>query len=503
MPTRLSWKPINFDRWVSLGVATAGNEIAVADGMISAVNRMRLAWERLASDLDRLFLPSGRVGSHAHHDFHAPADPAERQAVLDACAVDYETALVYLEVALQLTTRLVSAAARWPYQNWKTLEKAAERGDPGIATDARDIILYLARTPLHARHKAVIHLHEHVSVGRFDNVGNLTFSRLVEKPDRTLLEELDRLMHEVRPEIKDTARVGADIPADIALTLIGAVASKVRDPGRLNYLREHLGYSLPGPCEVAPAVDAMVDAFIAALPGNSFRRMAFAAGPTGARPKPAPEEVAGPTEPHDVAVVETAFQEALDAGTAGDHQRAANEFRRVIELDPENADAHFNLAEALLSLDEPGEAIEHLQAAAAIALPMEQVRRLLMRAHFNHGAAAYTRGDMSIAAANYRRVCELDPADREARWRLAESLARDGRIDAALLEVAKLDSDKANEDDARAQLAIGLVLQTAGQVSEAKCRYERALELKPGWETATKMLHGVIPASLSSEQTTN
>jgi hypothetical protein len=63
-------------------------------------------------------------------------------------------------------------------KNWKTLAEAAERGDAGLATEARGSILYLQRTVLHARHKGIVHPRDHMSLASYDKLGKVTFWRL-------------------------------------------------------------------------------------------------------------------------------------------------------------------------------------------------------------------------------------------------------------------------------------------------------------------------------------
>lgn len=485
--TLLSWKPVNFDRWLCLAGATSDAAPVQASNLVAAIERMWVSWDRLRDDVGELFVPSGPPGTHAHHHFHGPADPGVRERVLNACAADYETFLVYLEIALQLSTRCTSGPAGLAMQNWKTLAEAAARGDPGLAAHARDEILYLQRTVLYARHKGIVHPRDHISLVSFDNVGNITFWRVAPEPDDTLLAELNTLMHQVRPEIRPDAEVGRDIPVHLALTWVGSVASRVTDPVRLEALRDGLGYTLPGPYEVAPAIDAMVDAFIDALPLTEFRKIAFAAGPAARRASGSgPVEVSGPVEPHDPELVEQLHDEAVQAGREGRLQEAVDGFEHVLRLDPESGTAHLNLGKALIRLGDPGTAIEHLQAAVAIEMPLSEVRADLIRAHFNAAAAAFNRGEMLPAIANYRRVIELDPSDKEARRHLAVALARGGRIDAALLEAARLDQD--GLDDPDIQLDIGIILAVAGRLSAARDRFQRALSLRPGWDAAQHQL---------------
>src|SRR5262249_46805447 len=151
---------------------------------------------------------------------------------------------------------------------------------------------------------------------------------------------------------------------------------------------------------------------------------------------------------------------------------AVDGFEPVLRLDPESGTAHLNLGKALIRLGDPGAAIEHLQAAVAIEIPLPEARADLIQAHFNAAAAAFNRGEMLPAIANYRRVIELDPTDKEARRHLATALARSSRIDAALLEAARLDQDALDDPDI--QLDIGIVLAVAGRLPAAPDRFQRA-----------------------------
>jgi Flp pilus assembly protein TadD len=242
---------------------------------------------------------------------------------------------------------------------------------------------------------------------------------------------------------------------------------------------------------VAPAVDATVDAFIAALPLTEFGDIAFAAGPTRERVSATgPAGVSGPVELNDPGLVEQLHNEAIRAGREGRHQEAADGFERVLRVDPENGSAHFNLGKALIQLNDPDGAIEHLQAAVATEVPLSRARADLIRAHFNAAAAAFNRDDMPSATPNYQRVCELDPSDNEARRHLAVALARGGRIDAALLEAARL--DQGGRADPDIELDIGIVLAVASQFSAARDRFQRALSLRPGWDAAQQQLD-VLP----------
>lgn len=214
--TLLSWRPVNFDRWLCLAGATSRTAAVQASNLVVVVERMRHSWNRLRSDLGDLFVPSGPPGTHAHAHFHAPADPGAREWALGACAADYEMFLVYLEIALQLSTRCISVPAGLAMQNWKTLAEAAARGDPGLATDARDQILYLQKTVLYARHKGIVHPRDHLLDGEGLKPWTVQEAWLINSPDREINHYVD---------ITDT--FGRKVAA------VRAHASQIKDPDGL------------------------------------------------------------------------------------------------------------------------------------------------------------------------------------------------------------------------------------------------------------------------------
>lgn len=486
MPTRLSWKPINFRRWNSLALVLQEIGGESTANLSRAILGMKVSWERLGEDLDRLFLPSGPDGTHAAHHFHPPPDPAVREQVLAEAAADYETALMYLDTALQLSVEYLGTAAGQPYQDWKRLFRAAEAGDPGLATDARDIILYLQRTPLYVRNDAIVHPGTLLPVTTFDNVGNLSFLRLSSAtPTAEQVAQLDELLHRSRPEFRDDAKVGAEIDPTMALNWLGMVSHRVDDWRLLNELRETFGFLLPGAQEIGPRVDAMVDHFIAVLPESDLTRIVFAAGPTASRTEPASEEVSAPQHA-DKAKVEALVEEGIKAGEAGDHDRAVELFRQCVQLDPEEGYAHFLLGQELISLDLLEEGLEYIYQARALGgADGDAIRRKLIVGHFNLGARYFKEREIPKSIPQYRRVVELDSTDLEAHRHLMEALAHGGDFDEAFWHAGKLLQNHAADPDV--QLDIGMVFHLAENDELALHHVEKALEHRSEWERAIKM----------------
>lgn len=478
----LSWRPINCDRWLALAAATAVADPYGSANLATAVARLRASWERLGSDLLDLFVPSGEPGTHAHHHYHAPIDPEQRERVLSACAADYDAALVFLDVALELSTRCTARAAGSKVDTWKALVKMAENPTGPLAAEVRERILYLQRTVLYARNFAVAHPLDQLGVVRFDNVGNITFCRMVERIDTDVVPQLDDFLHRLRPDIAEAHGVGQAIEPHLALTWIGSIAGTLNDADRKAFgdLRGALGFWLPGPYEVAPAVNAMVDDFAAMVPADDFSAIALHAHRGHDRETPEVLAAVPPTlPPIDRAAVEAAIDRGCQIGDDGDNVEAAACFRQALELDPENGVAHWLLAEALSQVDQFTESLQHFAVAEAVGVGGLPGGRSMQRTLFNAGAAAYRAGRFAEAASYYGLVVERSPVDAEARGHLAMALAREGRIDAALLQAARSHRDGA--DVAWARFEIGAVLCQAGNDDLALAHFDAAITLQPDW----------------------
>jgi Flp pilus assembly protein TadD len=490
----LSWKPINFHRWIALTYVLSLHDPVSAAKLRSAVLGFKLAWGRQAEDLDRLFVPSGPPGTHAAHHFHLPVDPSDRDEALAAAIVDYESALIYLDIALAETVRTLHSAGVLPdVETWTRLVRAAESSSDGLAGSARDTILYLQRTPLYVRNKALVHPKTLLPVVRTDNVGNLLFYRIAitnQTPEQ--LEELNDLLHEVRMDIDVNFRVGVEIDAQMALNWIGALSDQVDDWQKLNSLRESFGFLLPGAYEIAPKVDRLIDACIEQVPRSEVSEIALAAGPMDSRgPRPS-RVVEGANDQVDQKQLDFLEREGMRVGNDGDHHGAAKIFAELVRLNPEDGLAHLNLGRALISIDELEAGLRHLYVSRAISATADEVRGLLIKGHFNLGVRHYKAGRFVEAVPHYRRVVELDPHDAEARRNLVSSLARSDQPDEAFVQAAQLVQLHGN--DPETYFCVALVFSSVSKHREVVAHARRALSLRPDWPEA----HALLEEALSS-----
>jgi len=471
----LSWQPINFDRWNALAWVIDELDRGAANNLASTLPKLRFAWLRLREDLDRLLVPAGRPGTHAHAHYHSPVDPAERADAITACVVDYETALLFLDTTLDATARGVGTASSLGFSGWSGLVKAAEQGKVLTATVAEDV-LYLQRTALYARNKGIVHPQEHIVELTHDNVGNVIFWRLAVNPDLSRMAELDDLLHDVRPDIPGTVRTHPHL----ALTWIGSVAGRLTESQRRLFedLRRALGYWLPGPYEVAPTIDRVVEAMIGLIPMRKRGSIALRPQRPNASGSAGPEvESVPPSAPPSDYVQK--IQEAIRQGEAGNFDGAEALIRPLVEEHPENALGHMTLAETLQKRGQYKEALLHYRIGGAIGIPYEDVRSGLAFCSYNIAAAAYSRGDQVEAVTHYREAIRLEPSDAEAHGHLALALSLRGDDGAALLEAER--ALERNAQLAEVRLDVALVLTRVNDLSAALDHLQAACDLRPEW----------------------
>ena len=212
--------------------------------------------------------------------------------------------------------------------------------------------------------------------------------------------------------------------------------------------------------------------------------------------------------------------------TPTDADEAIRELERAVALAPTSVKAQFNLATAYGSSSTRGSAKE-----------IEQLRKVIdleptfAKAHFALGKALVTDGKVTDGIAALQEAARLDPASGETHYQLGLALARAGRKDEAAAELQKgrelssaddrtrnaaLDiaegraardrgaPDQAIEkfrhaaqlqpDSADAHQFLGAALEKAGDTEGAVAAYRKTLELNPGSTLAKERLDALTPA---------
>jgi TolB-like protein/DNA-binding winged helix-turn-helix (wHTH) protein len=160
-------------------------------------------------------------------------------------------------------------------------------------------------------------------------------------------------------------------------------------------------------------------------------------------------------------------------------------FKRAIELDPSEAEAHAGLAQALcfagiFGLRPSTETFPEARVAALKALELDE-----SNAGAHNALADVKKGydrDLAGAEAEYRRALQLNPSHLLTRWWYAECLARMGRYDEAIAESGRalaLDPVSPGTFTVRAMLFF-----RARRYDDAIRESQQALDLDPNFINA-------------------
>jgi tetratricopeptide (TPR) repeat protein len=166
---------------------------------------------------------------------------------------------------------------------------------------------------------------------------------------------------------------------------------------------------------------------------------------------------------------------------------------KVLEISPDDADAHESLGRALLMSGHRDEAGAHLRQAAELKLRAAiEDKPGDALSYYNLGKMLLDAGRFDEAEANLSKAATLNPASAEARCGLGTALLRLGKLDGALAELrAALDLDPRY---APAYYNLGLVLDKKGDADQAMRQWQKALEIDPRYEQAHDSLGDALYA---------
>jgi tetratricopeptide (TPR) repeat protein len=192
----------------------------------------------------------------------------------------------------------------------------------------------------------------------------------------------------------------------------------------------------------------------------------------------------------------------------GDTKQAVEEFETAIRLKPGWGEAHYGLGAALYDLHDQAEALKEFRKAvelqpsnAAAHLFLAHVyseqndfsaaERALNRAvalkpsaemHLELGQIEGQLGKLDAAATQFRAALRLDPRMARAHVMLGVTLRRQGDHHGALANFRKaVELDPA---DPNAQYNLAMELKAEGDIAAAITAFRRAIELKPDFEKA-------------------
>jgi tetratricopeptide (TPR) repeat protein len=189
----------------------------------------------------------------------------------------------------------------------------------------------------------------------------------------------------------------------------------------------------------------------------------------------------------DAKNVEGWYELGLLLGQIGDFRGAESAFRKAIQIEPDSAMAHYNLALTLVAnpqskLDWPG-AIKELREAIRYQVDYAEAHNLL-------GAGLTHQADYDEAIIELRRAVQLKPSLSEAHLNLGIALEKKGMLEQAASQYqSALQSKKAFPE---AATALGKILFRMGKSDEAEQQLEAALILNPDSADATHALASAL-----------
>ena len=204
-------------------------------------------------------------------------------------------------------------------------------------------------------------------------------------------------------------------------------------------------------------------------------------------------------------------------------QEAVPHYRRAVELKPDYAEAYYGLANALRELGQRDDAVAcyrrllelqpnhaeghnnlgnilgdqgHLDEAIACYQRALAIKPDYVLAYDNLGTAFHDRGQLADAIACYRQALARKPDDAGAFNNLGNALKDQGQLDAAVDCFQQALALKPDFPDACNNL--GNVLKDQGRIPQAIASYRRAVELDPDFTLADSNLvytHYFLPES--------
>ncbi len=150
--------------------------------------------------------------------------------------------------------------------------------------------------------------------------------------------------------------------------------------------------------------------------------------------------------------------------------QAGDEYRRAVELDPDNPGAHSGLGHVLWSGTTVDEAIAELETAIRLDPKAADSHMLL-------GIGLFIQGDPTKGMAEIRKAEALEPASPTPHWAMGLILHAEGKPKEAIAEHRKAIDLEPNFAEARVLLAS--LLNERDELEEAVVQSRKALDINP------------------------
>ena len=164
-------------------------------------------------------------------------------------------------------------------------------------------------------------------------------------------------------------------------------------------------------------------------------------------------------------------------GMRGNVEQSKLHLEQAVRFDPNYAEAHSNLGNVLLLLGNTKEASASYRKALELNPGFDDTR-------FNLGMALLRGKEFNGAAEQFQLIVKKNPANAEALFLLGNALAAGGKLDSAIEKFREVIRLKPDFDDAYVGLARALA--TSGRTEEAMQVYQKALTILKSKKQADK-----------------
>lgn len=163
------------------------------------------------------------------------------------------------------------------------------------------------------------------------------------------------------------------------------------------------------------------------------------------------------------------------AAQSGQLDKSICAFEKVIAINPDSAEAHYNIGIANQTKGKLDDAIASYKKALSLKPDHAEACN-------NLGLAFKDRGDLSEAIASYEKALSLKSDYAEAQYNLGVAFQNRGQLSKAITSYEKLLSLR--PDYAGAYNKLANTYQDQGKLDKAILCYEKALSLQPDYESA-------------------
>ena len=165
-------------------------------------------------------------------------------------------------------------------------------------------------------------------------------------------------------------------------------------------------------------------------------------------------------------------QRAIDFSRGKSWDQAITNYHKALELEPNDADTHYNLALALKYKGDTRQSVEEFETTL-------RLKPKWADAHYGLGSAWYDLHDSTAALKEIRTAITLDPANGGAHHLLARIYLQQNNPSAAESELRKALQYKPS---AELHFELGMTEGQLGNLQDAAEEFRRALRMNTAWQ---------------------